>query len=621
MQTAMLNKTKLSVDDEEKFIISPKGLTYSEVQQCIDYKYLQDNSVAVPSSHFTVSVLANKQLEFTDKQAEAVFKYRKALLDLHKYRAELFAKASDNGKDRVDLRKLNPQVQKQIEKLEVHSQFPLSQYQRLALAACIGIEGYALFMEQGTGKTPIVIARVCNEAPIVRRNENRMYRALIICPKAVQHNWLREFQRFTTRIGKVSIINGVHIDRISQIVEAMVEDPECCYTTCIISYDSAVRTLDTLCAIEWDLTVLDESHYIKSISTKRAKSLIKLRDKSRARMVLTGTPIANTPLDLYSQLEFLYRYATGCSTWTGFQRTYGVYASLTSRQGTGFSKLIGMQNVPKLRESLALYSFQIDKKRALPELPEKVYDTYEVEMAEDQAQAYYELAEKLRIEIRQDMASSRVDAVTVQFILVKLLRLAQICAGFISYTVSDPDTDDPKKIKLFTDPKLDAILDILAEKQPEQKTIIWSSFIPSLYRIADHLKKHGYKVAIIDGKSTAEQRLQAEHAFNCDPETRVFIGNPAAAGVGLNLLGYPPHGEASTYCDHVIYHCQNWSMTHRLQSEDRAHRIGAKTNVRITDLVVPETIDEEIRVRVLNKQINALTLRDVSTILEKLGTK
>jgi len=101
----------------------------------------------------------------------------------------------------------------------------------------------------------------------------------------------------------------------------------------------------------------------------------------------------------------------------------------------------------------------------------------------------------------------------------------------------------------------------------------------------------------------------------------VFIGNPAAGGTGLNLLGHPPTAteeECPSSCTHEIYYSQNWSPTARSQSEDRAHRRGTRNNVRITDLCIPETIDEEIRVRVMQKQDVALRVSDIRKILSNL---
>jgi DNA repair protein RAD16 len=117
------------------------------------------------------------------------------------------------------------------------------------------------------------------------------------------------------------------------------------------------------------------------------------------------------------------------------------------------------------------------------------------------------------------------------------------------------------------------------------------------------------------GKTSDEQRKEAERRFNEDPNCKVFLGT-SAGGTGLNLLGYKPHcpDDYTTNADHVIYYSQNWSP--RTQMEDRNHRKGTRCNVRYTDLVVPKTIDEEIRARVIGKKIHALEVGDIREILQ-----
>ena len=117
--------------------------------------------------------------------------------------------------------------------------------------------------------------------------------------------------------------------------------------------------------------------------------------------------------------------------------------------------------------------------------------------------------------------------------------------------------------------------------------------------------------------------FEAQNAFNCDPTIKVFLANPASAGEGLNIIGYDPTNEqtAKTATDLVVYFSSNWSMIQRSQSEDRAHRRGTRRNVRITDLVVPGTIDEEIRARVMEKRETANLIQDVREILKALKKK
>lgn len=638
--------------------------------------------------------------------------------------------------------------------IELHPEFPLSPYQQVAAVNSCRAEGYNLFMEQGTGKTPIVIARVCNEARqlregradmvayrkseamirarwetaiskmkaeareeveaaihrkkakletaakkraekmhvrleyegtadlllakareavrqaeqwlsrrireigremrrlrvaaearsdqlvaaeedrmradcrreldriVVKRKpgEERMYRALIVVPNNLRLNWYREFEKFATKTGNVTVIRGGEIERAKLFIDAFTPDDDCLYTAVVVSYESFIRMWNQLRLVEWDLAVLDEGHYIKSQHTKRYKFALKLRQCSRQRMLLTGTPITNTPLDLYTQFEFLGEGMSGFHTWKAFREFYGVYKPT----GEGYERLVGCQNMPFMQERLARLSFIIRKEEALPDLPDKVYDVYEVEMTARQREIYERVAAELVAEIESDLARSENRAITVTNILTKLLRLAQITSGFVTYdaqVTDDGELISPKEIeRLDPNPKLEALVDLLKEKGPKQKTLVWACWVQDIRSVAARLRVEGIDCVTFYGGTKEADRVEAERRFNYDPKCQVFIGNPTAGGVGLNLLGYPPtNGEAyETNCDHEIYFSQNWSPTARSQSEARAHRRGTRTNVRITDLCVPETIDEEIRARVMKKRLVAYQIADVREILRNV---
>ena len=157
-------------------------------------------------------------------------------------------------------------------------------------------------------------------------------------------------------------------------------------------------------------------------------------------------------------------------------------------------------------------------------------------------------------------------------------------------------------------------------KDPTQKTIIWACWVNDIEKIARSLEANGHRCVTYYGATNDKQREEAERAFNFDDDCKFFIGNPAAGGTGLNLLGYPPGHPELSECnaDHVIYFSQDWSSLKPSQSEDRAHRRGTRGPVRVTDLCVPETIDETIRVRVLDKRRAALELTDVRELLREV---
>lgn len=502
---------------------------------------------------------------------------------------------------------------------ELHKDYPLLPYQQVALCNSDRCEGYALFMEQGTGKTPIVIAQICNDA--ARLKERRMYCAIVVCPKNVRLNWQKEFEKFSTVEGRVTILRGNEIHRTKQFIDAFTPNGKQRYTIVVLSYEAMVRSWKILRMIEWDLAVLDESHFIKSPATKRYKFAMKLRETAKKRMILTGTPVTNHVLDLYAQLEFLGKGWSGFNSWKNFKSFYGVFEAT----GAGYSRLISAQHLPLMKERLSRISFLIRKEQALPQLPEKMYDVVEIEMTPEQSEMYEQLRKTLMIQIKAQVAGGLNKQLIINNVLTKLLRLAQITSGHI---VWDAQVDDDGNVlqrrtveHLAVNPKIDELLSILKDKSPHEKTIVWVCWIADVEEISRRLSAASIKHVTYYGATSDVNREAAERDFNYDADTTVLIGNPATGGVGLNLLGHPlehTKDECTTHCNHVIYFSQNWSSTARSQSEDRAHRLGTYTNVRVTDLCVPNTIDEEIRTRVLQKRINAYEATDLRQILNNI---
>ena len=510
---------------------------------------------------------------------------------------------------------------------DLHPRNTLARYQQLALCNSYDAEGYGLFMEQGTGKTAIVIARICNEAKKHREETGKPYMAIIVCPKQLRFNWELEFQKFATSKGRFTRIAGTELQRIKQTIDAVKVAADDMFCVVCVSYES-LRLTPSLMMIPWDLAVADESHYGKTPSAKRTKALLELRDLSRQRMVLTGTPVTNTVFDLYTQFEFLGAGWSGFTSFEAFKRFYGVFEQRRNQNGDeGFERMIGVQNLPFLKERIARTTYVIRKAEALPDLPDKVYDVCEVEMSKEQKECYANVATKLVHEIEDEMAGSGMaKQVIAQNILTKLLKLAQITSGFVVFSeIYDDDGNiiQPKSIDRFDpNPKLEELVEILKAKGRNDKTIVWACFVQDIRSIMSRLAMEGIDAVSFYGGTSDDDRETAVRRFNEDPHCKVFVGNASAGGTGLTLLGYPPGSEHAdlydTNANHVIYYSQNWSMPARAQSEDRCHRRGTRTHVQITDLVVPHSIDDEIRKRVTGKIDVANIVSDVKQILRNV---
>jgi SNF2 family DNA or RNA helicase len=508
---------------------------------------------------------------------------------------------------------------------------PLSPYQRCAVAVSLKKEAFALFMDKGTGKTATAIQRVNVECQmlesigggVARPDGGRMMRVLVICPNQVRINWQREFAKFSWTKGKVSTIRGSLPDRVKQLAASIAPSDNCNFSATIIGYDSLARTIDYFSLLEWDLIICDESHYFKDPRTERYNSLAKMRLASRRRMVLTGTPIGNSPMDLWSQLEFMNNGLSGFHSFKSFRSFHGVFEG-TNIAESGVQKLVGLQNIPLLQERLSRVSFSVSKDEAGLCLPDKVRSIHEIEMTTYQADVYKRMQEQLALEIEDKLAGD-VDEVTAKNILVQLLRLAQITSGFITFdAVYDEDGREIRARKTQElspeNPKVEATLEILREQDPNAKAIIWCNFIHNIEVLSKALTAAGIVHGCYFGGTSHADRDALVDRFNNDPTFKVLIANPATAGEGLNLLGYnlSDPDNSITYCDLEIFFSSNWSAIQRSQAEDRAHRRGTRMPVTIVDLVVPGTIDQEILDRVTKKRDMADTVSDLRETLNRI---
>jgi len=514
---------------------------------------------------------------------------------------------------------------------ELNAEYPLFPYQQVALAASSMQDGFLLSMQQGTGKTPIAIASVCNGAVAYRDSgAPGYYKAIVVCPNNLRLNWHNEFCKYATRPGRVTIVSGQKITREKQIIDAFARDPnhEIYFTVLIIGYQTLWRTWETLGLVQWDQAIADEAHMICSVNAEQSKGMMRLRDNSHKRLALTGTPIKNSPLDIYNILEWLEPGGSGFADHANFRKFYGTF----DRAPSGHDIVTGFQNLPILQERLARKSFFISLKEAQPNLPEKTYDVVEVELNEDQDKAYRELQKNLAIEIENTIASGKNRQMLVQCILTQLLRLSQISSGFASWdAVTDEFTGEVLQPKFWeplgeVNPKVETVLDMLLAKEPDEKTIIWANWVPDIETLAHACEYHKIGHAVFRGLHkgyTDADRQESVRRFNEDRDCKVFIGTAASGGTGLNLLGYPPGrgDEYTTNCNHTIYYSQDWSYVKRNQSEFRNYRTGVRVPTRFTTLLGVTrregmTIDHEIHQRVTKKHDTAVLVADLTTILK-----
>lgn len=435
---------------------------------------------------------------------------------------------------------------------------------------------YAWFMEMGTGKTKVAIDNIG-----ILNQQNFIDTAIIVAPKSVYLNWEDEIANHLADEVPYSIYSWnkskKNID--SKKLKVYLINTEA------LSHKSGVTFVkDILIKNPKNIFVIDESTAIKNQSALRTKSILKLSQLALYKRILTGSPVTKSPLDLYTQCAFLSPELLGFSSFYSFRARYAVMDAVH----VGNQRYIHVPkyyvNLDELNSKLRTFSYRVRKDECL-DLPEKIKQLRTIQLTIEQRNVYNNLKEKA-IAIMQD------ESVSFTVKLVELLRLHQITNGFLK--------TDEGNIKEFKDnPKMDELLNIL--EQIEGKAIIWANYVHNIESITSKLIDIYGKNSVVNiyGDVDAVKRKEAVHRFQNDPECKFFVGNPSTGGFGLTL----------TAASYVIYFSNNYNYEVRIQSEDRAHRIGQSKNVTYIDIVAKDSVDFHIMKALQNKlQISNKTL-------------
>lgn len=320
--------------------------------------------------------------------------------------------------------------------------------------------------------------------------------------------------------------------------------------------------------------LVDESTCIKNHKAKRTKAAIDIGQKCKVRRIATGSPVTNSPLDLYAQCAFLDKSLLGCGSYYSFKNTYADIERVQNRQGQHYEKILRYKNLDKLSGILDKFSYRITKKECL-DLPDKVYITRDVDLTPEQERIYREMYDHQFAIFRNP--DNTFEEMSTQVILTKFLRLHQVLCGTF---VSDDGTTHT-----IPNNRLEALKEVLDETSG--KVIIWATYLDNIQAIAEMLTKEYGAGSYVTyyGATSSDERVKAIQLFQDENNSvRFFLGNVQTAGRGITLTA------AST----VVYYSNNFSLELRQQSEDRAHRLGQKNNVTYIDLVVRGSLDEKI---------------------------
>ena len=447
------------------------------------------------------------------------------------------------------------------------------EHQKKALSDSWAADYYALFMEMGTGKSKVAIDTMgmLYEAGKIRA-------ALIIAPKGVYDNWVK---------GEIPSHLPDHIDRkvvrwtptdtkkFQEEMKDLVFERFDGLKIFVINVEAFSTPRGTRAAFKYletnksNMVIVDESTTIKNRKANRTQNILKLLNLSKYRRILTGSPVTKSPMDLYSQCLFLNEKALGFSSYYSFQNRYAVVQKRTMGP-RAVQEIVAYRRLDELNEKLNRFSNRILKEECL-DLPAKMYIRRDVPLTAEQEKAYVQM---------KKLALAKLDngeLATTASVLTQIMRLQQICCGHIQ-------SDDGELVTLASN-RYKELIDVAEELQG--KAIIWATYTHDIQQIASALRDRfgPGAVATYYGETAQDERQDIVDKFqDKDSPLRFFVGQPRTGGYGITL----------TAANTVIYFSNSYDLEIRLQSEDRAHRIGQDKKVTYIDLVSPKTIDEKI---------------------------
>lgn len=421
--------------------------------------------------------------------------------------------------------------------------------------------GVALLMEMGTGKTITSIGIVG-----ALYQFGKVRKILVVAPLSILGVWEEEFSKFAAFPYTLTVLKGPSRKK-AEMLRGVGKDG---LQIVVVNYESAWRIEKDILAFDADLIIADEAHKLKEARTSQSKAMHHFGDKARYKLLLTGTVITNRELDVFSQYRYLNRKVFGDSFYVYRNRYFD---------------MVGYGNhIPRFRnymldeflQRMHSIAYRVTKEECL-DLPGITEEIRTVELEPKAMKIYKELLKESYTELGQ----KEVSAVNV---LTKLLRLSQVTGGHI--------TDDEGDNNTVSTAKVDAFADILDTAMAEEKKIVvMARFIPELNDIEALLKKKGIGYATVRGG--VKNREEEIRRFQEDSDCRVFVGQIAAAGLGITLTA------AST----MVFYSLDYSMSNFEQTKARIHRVSQTENCHYIYLVAKGTVDTKV-LRALRQKVD-----------------
>tara|TARA_B100000989_G_scaffold14979_1_gene9989 strand:+ start:61 stop:1404 length:1344 start_codon:yes stop_codon:yes gene_type:complete len=433
-------------------------------------------------------------------------------------------------------------------------------------------------MEMGTGKTKVLIDNMS-----MLYDKGKIDGALIIAPKGVVKTWYEQElpTHLVNHIENVTVLWQSNITKNQQEkLESLFEIETALHILIMnveaLSTDKGVKFAQKFLDSHKTLMAIDESTTIKTPTAKRTKNIISLGKHAKYRRIMTGSPVTKNPLDLYTQCEFLDPYLLDFSSYYAFRNRYAEMTTMNVR-GRSIQVVKEFRHLGELSESLQSFSYRVLKEDCL-DLPPKNWIKRHITLTKEQEKVYKQMK-------KHALAMLNGKVTSTMTVLTQLMRLHQITCGHF--------TADDGSVQNINNNRIKELMDILEET--EGKAIIWANYQKDITQIVESIEKEYGPGSVVSyyGLTPQEERQDNIRQFQHDPKCRFMVGTPSTGGYGITL----------TAANTVIYYSNGYDLEKRLQSEDRAHRIGQKKTVTYIDLICEDTIDEKI-VKALRDKIN-----------------
>lgn len=448
--------------------------------------------------------------------------------------------------------------------------------------------GFGELFEMGCGKTLTTIA-----VAGALYNLGKIDRVLVVAPTSVCSVWPHDLNQFAAFPWEARVLLGDKKKRLKALNE-LENWPFKALRIAVINYESTHREgiFEALAAYKPDLIVCDESQRIKNPSAAQSKALHKLGDAAPFRMILSGTPVQNNAVDLYSQYRFLDPAVYGANFYA-FKNRYCIMG------GYGQHQIVGYRNMDELVEKEHSVAYRVTKEECL-DLPQQTFINRYVQFTDAEQAIYEQLRKSSFLELETG------ENVTATTILTMYLRLMQLTGGFLT-------ADESTRPKQVNTAKLDALADIVDDYVVDagKKLVIFARFRAEIAAIENLLRLRKIQYGSIYGDVPMEERGKIVEDFQTNPDTKVFVAQIQTAGLGITLHA------AST----AVFYSYDYNYANYAQALARIHRIGQRFPVTYIHLVVDGSIDEKILAALENKEDMAKTVvdswREVLTAPEK----